>query len=79
MPAKNLTVRTLDRPVKEFTVPFGVSGLRLSPTGRSIAVIAPGQGSDITIHIGRTGKALTPVDGDGALFIDDDPRARLDE
>lgn len=72
VPVSNLNVRTLDRPVKEFTIPFGVSGLRLSPTGRSIAAIAPRQNQPLAIQIGRAGETLTPVDGNGVLFIDDD-------
>ncbi len=39
-PAADLKVRTLDRPVKEFTVPFGMSELHLSPDGRSIAAVS---------------------------------------
>ena len=72
VPAADLKVRTLDHPVKEFTVPFGVSGLQLSPGGRSIAAVARRQDNRATIHIGRAGESLTPVDADGALFIDDD-------
>jgi len=72
VPSRDLTVRTLDRPVKEFTVPFGVSQLQLSPTGRSIAVFSRRRGNRSEIHLGRAGEALTSVDGDGALFVDDD-------
>ena len=72
VPAARLKVRTLNRPIKEFTVPFGVSGLQVSPDGRSIAVITPSQANRTTIHIGRAAETLTPVDADGALFIDDD-------
>ncbi len=72
LPARPLAVRTLDRPIKEFTVPFGVSQLQLSPSGRSIAVVSRRLDNRATIHIGRAGETLTEVDGDGALFVDDD-------
>jgi hypothetical protein len=73
MPATEVTVRTLDRPSSEFTLPFGVSGLHLSPTGRSIAAIVRRYDERTTnIHIGRAGETLTPIAADGALFIDDD-------
>jgi Zn-dependent protease with chaperone function len=73
VPARDVQVRTLDRPVKEFTIPFGVNGLRLSPTGRSIAVTSWRQNDNhVAIQIGRAGEALTALDGDGVLFIDDD-------
>ncbi len=72
VPATDLKVRTLDRPITEFTVPFGVSELHLSPGGLSIAAVARRQDNRTTIHIGRAGQGLTPVDADGALFIDDD-------
>jgi hypothetical protein len=72
VPAADVKVRTLDRPVKEFTVPFGVSHLHLSPGGQSIAAVARNRDDRATIHIGRAGGALTPVEADGALFIDED-------
>jgi Zn-dependent protease with chaperone function len=72
LPAPDVKLRTLDRPIKEFGVPFGVSGLELSPSGRSIAVLAQQEDDRATIHIGRSGEALTPIDADGALFVDDD-------
>ena len=62
----------LVRSVKEFTVPFGVSGLQLSPGGRSIVAVARRQDNRATLHIGRAGEGLTPVDADGALFINDE-------
>ena len=72
VPATNVMVRTLDRPVKEFTVPFGISELQLSPGGRSIAALARREDNRAAIHIGRAGEGLTAVEADGALFIDDD-------
>ena len=72
VPATDLTVRTLDHPAREFTVPFGVSALQLSPSGRSIAVVSQRPDNRTTIQIGRAGETLTPVDGDGVLFIDDE-------
>jgi heat shock protein HtpX len=71
-PAADLRVRTLDRPVKEFTVPFGMSALHLSPDGRSIAAVSRQPNGRSSIHIGRAGETVTPVDGDGALFVDDE-------
>jgi hypothetical protein len=72
VPTTDVKIRTLDRPVKEFTVPFSVSSIHLSPAGRSIAVLTFSRGNRHTIHIGRVAERLTPVDVDGALFIDDD-------
>jgi Zn-dependent protease with chaperone function len=72
VPAPEVTVRTLDRPLREFSVPFGVSELHLSPGGRSIAAIARGYDARATVHVGRAGEALTAIEADGALFIDDD-------
>jgi heat shock protein HtpX len=65
-------LRSLNHPVKEFTVPFGLSDIQLSPTGRSIAALTRRRDGRTVIHIGRTSEALTPLDADGALFIDDD-------
>jgi hypothetical protein len=72
MPSAEVKVRTLDRPIKEFTIPMSLTGLQLSPEGRSIAAVARRPDSRSRIHIGRAGEALTAFDGDGALFIDDD-------
>jgi Zn-dependent protease with chaperone function len=71
-PATPLTVRTLNRPVKEFTVPFGLGDLQLSPSGGSIAAVTRARNNRATVHIGRAGATLTPVEADGALFVDDD-------
>jgi heat shock protein HtpX len=70
--APDVKLRNLNHPVKEFTVPFGLSDLQLSPSGRSIAALTRRQDGRTLIHIGRTSEALTPIDADGALFIDDD-------
>jgi Zn-dependent protease with chaperone function len=70
--ARELNVRTLDHPVKEFSLPFSVSALYLSPNGRSIAALTHVRDSRATIHIGRAGETLTPIEANGALFIDDD-------
>jgi Zn-dependent protease with chaperone function len=72
VPTANFDVRTLNTPVSEFTVPFSISELQLSPGGRSIAAVARRRDNRTTIHIGRAGQTLTPIDVDGALFIDDD-------
>jgi heat shock protein HtpX len=72
VPATEVKVRTLDRPASEFTIPFTVNELQLSPGGRSIAAITRGHQIRATIHIGRAGETLTPIEADGALFIDDD-------
>lgn len=70
-PVANVTVRTLDRPAREFIVPFGINELQVSPGGESIAAVTRRRDNRATIHIGRAGERLTPVNGDGALFIDD--------
>jgi hypothetical protein len=67
-----MTVRTLNHPIAEFTVPFGLSDLQLSPSGRSIAALTRPEDGHTTIHIGRSGETLTSIVADGALFIDDD-------
>ena len=72
MPVADLEVRTLNHPVREFTIPFTISELQLSPGGRSIAAVARSRDNRTTIHIGRAGETLTPIEADGALFIDDD-------
>ena len=72
VPVADVKVRTLGSPIKEVTVPFGISELQLSPNGQSIAAVARRQDNRTTIHIGRAGEGLTPIDADGALFIDDD-------
>jgi heat shock protein HtpX len=72
MPAANVNVRTLDRPVNEFTVPFGISELQISPGGLSMAAVARRHDNRVRVHIGRAGETLTPIEADGALFVDDD-------
>ena len=72
LPATDLKVRTLDRPVKEFTVPFGIGELHLSPDGRSIAAVSRRPNGRPSVHIGRAGEALTSLEADGALFVDDE-------
>src|SRR6185503_19683598 len=52
-PAPPLKVRTLDRPIHEFSVPFVPGGLQLSPGGRSIAALTRRENGRATIHIGR--------------------------
>jgi len=71
-PAPELSVRTLDHPIKEFTIPFGMSGLEISPGGRSIVAVSRNTEYRAVIHIGRAGDSLTEIDGDGAIFVDDD-------
>ena len=71
-PTSEVKIRTLDQPIKEFTVPFSVNELHLSPGGRSIAAVTRRYNGGPIVHIGRTGETLTPIDADGALFIDDD-------
>ena len=71
-PTSEVKVRTLDRSLKEFRLPFRVSELQLSPTGRSIAAVTRRHDGRAMIHIGRAGETLTPIDAHGALFIDDD-------
>jgi heat shock protein HtpX len=72
VPAPALKVRTLERAVKEFTVPFIVNALQISPSGRSIAMVTRQQDSRTMIQIGRAAEPLRPVHADGVLFIDDD-------
>jgi heat shock protein HtpX len=72
VPVPEVRVRTLDRPLREFSIPFGVSELHVSPGGHSIAAVAHAHDARATVHVGRAGGALTAIEADGALFIDDD-------
>jgi len=72
VPAARVAVRTLDRPVAEFTLPFAIGGIELSPGGRSLAVVSRRADYRAELRIGRVGGELVKIDGDGALFVDDD-------
>ena len=62
------------RPAAEFTVPYQVFELRVSPQGRHVALgtydYESGRGG-LTYHVGRPGQSLSPVTGDDLVFVDD--------
>ena len=63
------------QPAAEFTVPFSVHELRVSPGGRHVALQTYDyqQGhAGMTYHVGRPGEPLTPVAGDDLVFMDDE-------
>jgi Zn-dependent protease with chaperone function len=70
--AEPIRVRTLSaRRIGEFSVPFDVTGLRLSPTGRTVALASVNE-DGATFRLGPTGGPLAVFDADDAAFIDDD-------
>jgi len=71
---QTLNVRTITGdPIAEFTVPFDVSQLSLSPDGRFVAVASEDDESEVTrIHAGAVGGGpFTDFDADAAYFVDD--------
>ena len=63
------------QPTVEFTVPFQVSELRVSPQGRHVALATfdyeRGR-SGMTFHIGRPGQPLNRVEANDVVFLDDE-------
>jgi len=70
--AEPIRVRPLSaRRLGEFTVPFGVTGLRLSPTGRTVGLASVNE-DGATFHVGPAGGPFAVFDADDAVFMDDD-------
>jgi Zn-dependent protease with chaperone function len=68
--AEPLTVRTVTaRPIAEFSVPFDVTEMRLSPMGRFVALASENDEERITIHAGPAGGPLTNFEADEAKFV----------
>ena len=63
------------QPAAEFTVPFQVHELRVSPRGGQVALATygyePGR-AGMAYHVGRPGGSLTEVAGDDLVFVDDE-------
>ena len=81
-PVKWLTIDA--PPLAEFDVPFDIEQLRLSPHGRLVAArrAAPddsyrNSAPASTIHVGRPGGALTPMEAVDLAFLDDRRALRL--
>jgi hypothetical protein len=75
--AEAMEWRTLsDRPESEFAIPFPVSHLRLSPSGRHVAVVpvdrTMGADEPMPFHVGPAGGDLTPIEADDLIFLDDE-------
>jgi Zn-dependent protease with chaperone function len=59
----------------EFSIPFFVTQLRLSPTGRHVIVVPEAEADDVeatTFRVGRAGGILAPVTAHDVVFTDDD-------
>jgi hypothetical protein len=59
-------------PVHEFTIAISGSDLRLSPNGRSIAVVEDVNEEERLFHLGRAGGPLTAIRADQGWFGDDE-------
>jgi hypothetical protein len=62
---------TSPRTVGEFTVPFEITELRLSPRGRLVALASENDEEEISIHAGPPGGPLATFEADEALFVND--------
>ncbi len=59
----------------EFSIPFFVTELRLSPSGRHVIIVPATEADDdeaTTFRVGRAGGTLTPVTAHDVIFTDDD-------
>jgi heat shock protein HtpX len=61
-------------PFAEFPLEFAATELRLSPGGRSIAVVAANETEEgpLTFHLGRAGESLVPLEATDLIFTDDE-------
>ena len=72
-PAPPVVLRTMSgSPFAELSTELDISDLRISPTGRSVALATENQHEETTFHVGRTGGPLVPLDADDLVFVDDD-------
>ena len=71
--AQPIRVRTVSaRRLAEFSVPFDVTGLRLSPTGRTVALASRNEDEQAIFRLGPPGGPFAVFDADEAVFEDDD-------
>ena len=71
-PGQPLNVRTVTGDaISEFTVPFEVNRLSISPAGGFVALASEDDDEQTTIHAGATGATLTNFDADAAFFVDE--------
>jgi heat shock protein HtpX len=75
-PAASFAWSTVPRePSQQFSVPFSVAILRLSPSGQHVALIASNENAEpepVTFHVGRAGGDLAPLVADELVFADDE-------
>lgn len=72
-PAVAVSVKTIAGPaLNEFSVPFDVSDLRVSSSGRYVALLSTHDDEDLTtVHAGRAGGPYTELAADEAVFVDE--------
>jgi Zn-dependent protease with chaperone function len=69
---QRLNVRTVTGDaISEFSVPFEVNRLSISPAGGFVALASEGDDELTTIHAGAAGGPLTEFDADAAFFVDE--------
>lgn len=67
-----LVVKLIDRaPTAEFTIPYDVTDLRLSPSLRFLAVLSEDRDGKATVFAGPWGGPLTEFEADEAVFVDE--------
>jgi hypothetical protein len=72
-PAASVTVKSIDgSPLTQFPIPFIPTEVRLSRTGRYVAVASEDDDERTSFHVGRAGGPLATVDADSVVFIGDD-------
>lgn len=71
--AESLTFTTISAPlVAECSVPFQATEMRLSPSGRHVALASEDANEQTTFHVGPTDGPLRTFDADDALFVGED-------
>src|SRR5262249_11021784 len=65
--------------LNEFTVPFQVSGMWLSPAAGYIAIASEDRDEKISIHAGHVGGPLENFEADDAVFVDERRMLLLEE
>jgi Zn-dependent protease with chaperone function len=71
-PADPISLRSISGdPLAEFTVPFTATDLRVSPTGRYIALLSEREDETTELHVRAPGGLLTRFDASDGVFVDD--------